>query len=473
LDSRGDEGRFLARFPEYAATAAVDRLREEEYAYLGDHVYLDYTGAGLAAVAQYEAHAARLRSASFGNPHSENPTSARSTELVEQARAAVLRFLNAPPDEYVAIFTANATGACRLVGEAYPFGDGRELLLTVDNHNSVNGIREYARGRGARTRYVPLSVPELRIDQAALVAALAAGGGGLFAFPAQSNFTGVRHGLDAIEVAHAAGYDVLVDAAAYLPTNRLDLASVKADFVAVSWYKVFGYPTGVGCLVARRAALGRLRRPWFAGGTIRAVSVQADWHVLMDDETAYEDGTLNYLSIPDVTVGLGWVDEVGVDVITTRVRCLTGWLLDGLARLRHTNGAPLVRIFGPADTRDRGGTVAFNLLDPAGALVDERLVAAESAAAGFSLRTGCFCNPGAGERGFGVSAAALAQAPGFGFRTLDDYLDALGLPTGGAVRVSFGIASTFGDVDRFLGFVADAYLDRPATAAGLAPRIRC
>jgi len=95
--------------------------------------------------------------AAFGNPHSENPASAASTELVERARLAVLAHFNAPPEEYAAIFTPNATGACRLVGEAYPFGPRTRLILTCDNHNSVTGIREFARARGAVTQYVPLS----------------------------------------------------------------------------------------------------------------------------------------------------------------------------------------------------------------------------------------------------------------------------------------------------------------------------
>ena len=101
---------------------------------------------------------------------------------------------------------------------------------------------------------------------------------GLFAYPAQSNFSGVQHPLRWIETAHEHGYDVLLDAAAYVPSNRLDLSVVKPDFVPVSWYKVFGYPTGVGCLIARREALGRLRRPWFAGGSVYMASVQGDWH---------------------------------------------------------------------------------------------------------------------------------------------------------------------------------------------------
>lgn len=115
---------FLRSYPGYQSTALLDRLRATEYSYLdaAGHVYLDYTGAALPAQAQLNAHAERMHGRCFGNPHSENPTSAASTELIERARHAILAHFNAPPDEYAAIFTPNASGACRLVGEAYPFG---------------------------------------------------------------------------------------------------------------------------------------------------------------------------------------------------------------------------------------------------------------------------------------------------------------------------------------------------------------
>jgi len=166
----------------------------------------------------------------------------------------VLDFFRASPEEYVAIFTPNATGALRLVGEAYPFRPGDRFLLTFDNHNSVNGIREFARARGAETTYVPSVAPELRVDEDLLPRYLTEVGGdhhNLFAYPAQSNFSGVQHPLAWIEQAHEHGWDVLLDAAAYVPTNRLDLSRWHPDFVALSFYKMFGWPTGVGCLIAR------------------------------------------------------------------------------------------------------------------------------------------------------------------------------------------------------------------------------
>jgi selenocysteine lyase/cysteine desulfurase len=520
---------FLAAYPGYRSTMLLDQLRATEYSYLdaGGHVYLDYTGAGLPAQAQLAAHAERISSRCFGNTHSENPTSAASTELVERARVAVLAHFRASPEEYAVIFTPNATGACRLVGEAYPFGPRTRLILTADNHNSVNGIREFARSRGAVTRYVPFSSPELRVDDDAVRQALAsprpgllgaagrvarcgvapwAGRGwrarrqrsqaqkgagdagrpvtvpsaaaparrrGLLAYPAQSNYSGVQHPLRWIEMAHEHGYDVLLDAAAYVPSNRLDLSVVKPDFVPVSWYKVSGYPTGVGCLIARREALGRLWRPWFAGGTVYLASVQEDWHTLAPDEARFEDGTLSFLQIPDLESGLSWVNGIGMEMIHQRVMCLTGWLIDRLADLRHGNGEPMARIYGPANTRDRGGTVAFNLLDPGGRVIDERAVTRATAAAGISIRTGCFCNPGAGEHATPLTKQAWRTAARARPQTMDQYIDLLGLPSGGALRASVGLASTVDDVERFLAFVEMTYRDRVVGTDRLPSRQGC
>ena len=149
---------FLADYPGYGATAMLDDLRRDEFSRLDHqkHIYLDYTGGGLYAASQVTEHMQLLQKEVFGNPHSHNPTSSAMTALVEQAREAVLTFFNASPETYTVIFTANASGALKLVGEAYPFQSDSYYLLTFDNHNSVNGIREFARQCGATTTYVPL-----------------------------------------------------------------------------------------------------------------------------------------------------------------------------------------------------------------------------------------------------------------------------------------------------------------------------
>jgi selenocysteine lyase/cysteine desulfurase len=100
-------------------------------------------------------------------------------------------------------------------------------------------------------------------------------------------------------------------------------------------------------------------------------------------------------------------------------------------------------------------------------------VARATAAAGISIRTGCFCNPGAGEGAFGLTQADWRRAARGQARTLDQYLDLLGLPSGGALRASVGLASNVDAVERFIAFVELTYTDRVVGTAGLAPRQGC
>ncbi len=475
--SSASESAFLEAHPEYAATAALDELRATDFARLdaGGHVYLDYTGGGLFAVSQMHEHVRLLESTVFGNPHSVNPTSAASTELAEHARAYVLEFFNASPDDYVAVFTPNATGALRLVGEAYPFHAGDRFLLTFDNHNSVNGIREFARARGAETSYVPSVAPDLRVDERLLPRYLTETTGdhhNLFAYPAQSNFSGVQHPLEWIEQAHEHGWDVLLDAAAYVPTNGLDLGRWHPDFVALSFYKMFGWPTGVGCLLARRDALAKLERPWFSGGTIVAAFVQREYYDFAPGAAHFEDGTVNYLNLPAVEIGLRFLDRVGIDTIHARVGALGAWLLDGIGSLQHSDGSPATTIYGPRGWHGRGATIAFNFLHPDGRVVDERYVDRVAGRHNISLRTGCFCNPGAGEVAFTISRDTLLGSEFGHGMILDDYMRAVGLASGGAIRASLGIASNLRDVERFLDFAAE-FIDLADTPDDLPERRAC
>lgn len=452
---------FVQKYPTYDKTHDIDELRDRDYARLDrtGQIYLDYTGGGLYADSQMRLHQQVLAEHVFGNPHSSNPTSLAATRLIESTRATVLQFFNADPAEYTVIFTQNASGALKLVGESYPFEPGSRYLLTFDNHNSVNGIREFAHAKGTEVTYIPICLPDMRVDMDSLEASLdlaAADKNNLFAYPAQSNFSAVQHPLEWIERAHAKGWDVLLDAAAFAPSNPLDLGKYKPDFVPLSFYKIFGYPTGVGALVARREVLEKLHRPWFAGGTITVASVQGDKYYLAEAPAAFEDGTVDYLNIPAVEIGLKHIQSIGYETIHERVRTLTGWLLDNLSEMKHSTGIPLVRIYGPLTTVKRGGAVTANFFDKDGGLIDHRFIEQEANKHNISLRTGCFCNPGAGEIALGISKPELAACftqPDHSQRlSLDDFRLCIDGKASGAVRVSVGLVSNFEDVLVFLKF---------------------
>jgi molybdenum cofactor sulfurtransferase len=428
-------------------------LRKREFSRLDatGQVYLDYTGAGLYPESLLREYSEWLAREVFGNPHSLSPASIASTHQVEAARASVMQFFNASADEYVVIFTLNASGGLKLVGESYPFEPGSQFALTADNHNSVNGVREFAQAKGATVEHLPLDA-QMQIRDLSLPG-VDRSKPNLFAFPAQSNFSGVKHPLDWIHLAQDSGYDVLLDAAAHVPTTILNLQEVKPDFVTISFYKMFGFPTGVGALIARRAALDKLRRPWFAGGTVRFVSAQNRVHLLKNSSEAYEDGTLNFLSIPAVTMGLNFLKQVGMKRINEHVTSLAKLLLNGLQAPRHSTGTPLVRIYGPTLNESRGATIALNLLTPSGKELDYRLVEERAIDEKISIRTGCFCNPGAAEAAFQYPAVrayqCFEQLSPEGF-SLQQFSACMSDKPVGAIRASLGIASNEADVQRFI-----------------------
>lgn len=455
----------LAAAPSLAAPIAFDELRAREFGRLdaGGHAYLDHTGSALYPESLVTEHADSLRRSVLGNPHSESPASRASTARVHAARERVLRFFDADPGEYTVCFTANTTAAIHLVASGYAFGPDAPFILAADDHNSVNGVREYAERAGARVHYLPID-DELRlVDPASRLAVLRRGhvGAGLVAFPAQSNFSGVQHPLALVERARSLGYTVLLDAAAYVPTSPLSLRRVPADFVACSFYKMFGYPTGVGALVARRGALARLRRPWFSGGTVEYASVQLGSHLLRAGADGFEDGTVSFLDFDAVIRGLDFLDGVGMPRIRRHVASLTSQLVARLCAMTHDDGSPMIRLYGPRDRYDCGGTVAFNVLDERGEAVAYEVVEEEARRAGVSVRGGCFCNPGASEAAFGFdrerTAACIAETRCAGW-SLGEFARRMRACNGahaiGAVRASFGVASNEPDVSRLVELVA-------------------
>ena len=113
----------------------------------------------------------------------------------------------------------------------------------------------------------------------------------LFAYPAQSNFSGRKYPLRwasdlPLGRAHLRGLEglvgawlVLLDAAAYVPTSPLDLSSSPAHFVCLSFYKMFGYPTGLGALLVRRDVGHLLCKDYYGGGTVLASISRDNFHI--------------------------------------------------------------------------------------------------------------------------------------------------------------------------------------------------
>jgi selenocysteine lyase/cysteine desulfurase len=439
-----------------------NRVRKKQYAILDKsaHVYLDYTGGNMYPKCLVEMHHKFLQNAVYGNPHSTNPSSQLSEKLVNESRRSVLDFFNAP--DYDCVFTSNATGALQIVGECYPFSTNSHLLLTADNHNSVNGIREYCQNKRGSYSYCPLNYDDLTINTDELNYQLSAHSckeNKLFAFPAQSNASGVQHSLAWIKKAHDQGWDVLLDAAAFVPTSKLDLTIFDADFVSLSFYKMFGYPTGIGCLLVKKSKINKFVKRWFAGGTVTLSAVRHQGHFLKSGHERFENGTVSYLTIPAIANGLDFIAALGIDNITCWVKELSEFFIYRLLKLKHENGKPLIKLYGPMDTKNRGGTFLINFFDTHGKQYPFEYIEGKANAENISLRTGCFCNPGVDEINNSLCEKRLKQY--FTSRHDGEYKDMIGFLGNmrGAVRVSIGFPTTRSDLNKFLSF-AKKFLNR-------------
>jgi molybdenum cofactor sulfurtransferase len=442
-----------------------NKLRQTEFSRLDKlgQTYLDFTGGNLHPKSLLTKHYNLLQDSILGNPHSTNPSSQMATKLVEEARQKIIDFFNA--GEYYCIFTSNASGALKIVGECYPFENNGHYLMTSDNHNSVNGIREYCKSKGADYTYSPIHQEDLRIDKERLLENLSAfpdKKNKLFGFPAQSNVSGVKHDWNWVKTAKEKGWDVLLDAAAFVPTCKLDLKVVQPDFVSVSFYKIFGFPTGIGCLLVKKDAFPKLKKHWFAGGTVDYVSVKEGNHLLIANHERFENGTLNYLDIPAITIGLEFIESIGIENIRIRVIQLTELFLKEMSTIKHDNGLSVVRIFGPLNTEKRGGTVILNFKDSEGKTFPFDWIEEQANKQLISIRSGCFCNPGIDETNHCVSNEEIAQyytsRKEDEFESVTGYLKYMSKMIGrirGATRVSFGIATTTKDIETFVKFVSE------------------
>ncbi len=277
-----------------------------------------------------------------------------ATEGYEATRARVARFIHARSEREI-VFTRGATEAINLVAVSWArpaLRPGDEIVLTqIEHHSNIVPWQLAARATGAALRWIPLG-PDGCLDMAA-AEALIGPRTRLVAVTQMSNVLGTFTPVDELaKLAHAQGAQLLVDGAqgaAHLP---VDVQALDCDFYAFSAHKLLG-PTGVGVLYAREALLEQME-PYQGGGSmIETVTLEGStWAEL---PAKFEAGTPNIADVVAFKAAVDYLDDLGMDAVCAHDRALTGYALDRLSSL------PGVICFGPADTRQRGGNIAFGV----------------------------------------------------------------------------------------------------------------
>nr|CAB3468709.1 unnamed protein product [Digitaria exilis] len=484
------------------APQGIDDLRAADFKRLEGMVYLDHAGATLYSEGQMADVSEDLMSNVYGNPHSQSDSSMATSDLVTSARHQVLKYFNASPRDYKCIFTSGATAALKLVGECFPWSRDSCYMYTMENHNSVLGIREYALSKGATVSAV--DVEELvepsknhgsdslfkvskrsnqrRGDDAFLhnyqngnLTGISAGNTlNLFAFPSECNFSGHKFNLSLVNLIKEGKFVgtsqeqgrwmVLIDAAKGCTTEPPNLTMYPADFVVCSFYKIFGYPTGIGALIVKNEAASLLNKTYFGGGTVAASIADIDFvQKRKSIEQVLEDGTISFLSISSLQYGFKIIDMLTISAIARHTASLATYVRKKMMNLKHSNEKNVCIIYGQQASKVKdlkmGPIITFNLKREDGTWFGYREVEKLASLSGIHLRTGCFCNPGACAKYLGLSHSDLVSNFEAGHVCWDDNDIINGKPTG-AVRISFGYMSTYEDAEGFLKFLRSSFVSK-------------
>lgn len=271
---------------------------------------------------------------------------------------------------------------------------------------------------------------------------------------------------------HKAATYTLLDAAALASTAPLDLSDVATapDFVALSFYKIFGFPN-VGALLVRKESQHMLdNRRYFGGGTVdMIVTINDTWHAKKEASLheRLEDGTLPFHSIFALDHAMNVHERLygpnPMKFISHHTAQLGRQLYDGLAGLKHGNGRPVCRIYKDenavyGDPSVQGSTIAFNVQRPDGTMIGYEEVEQAADDRGIFVRSGSLCNPGGMATYLRWSPAEMKAAFAAGHRCSNPTQVVNGKATG-VVRASLGAMSTAADVVGFLHFLANTYVN--------------
>jgi cysteine desulfurase/selenocysteine lyase len=357
-----------------------------------------------------------------------------STEAYEAAHHIVCNFVGADPTTHVVIFGKNSTEALNKLARRLELQPGDVVLTTLMEHHS-NDLPWRA---ATQIEHVNVD-PEGALDEAHLDHLLDkyAGQVRLVAVTGASNVSGYVNPVHRIaEKAHAAGAQILVDAAQLAPHRAINMRALDdpshIDYLVLSAHKMYA-PYGTGALVGRRDTFLQGDPDVVGGGTVEIVTVDdVAWAPLPDKEEA---GSPNVVGAVAFAKAVLCLQEIGMDTLADHEARLTAHLLKKLAKI---DGVRVYGISDPARAANKVGVVPLTVQGMSHYLVAAIL----SFEGGVGVRNGCFC-----------AHPYLLSLLGVPHRQARSHQEEIqngikaNLP--GLIRVSFGCYNTEEEVDWF------------------------
>lgn len=330
-----------------------------------DVVYLDSGATSQKPRCVYEAEQHYYENANAAVHRGAHSLAVEATEIYEEAREKVAKFIGARTNELV--WTANATEALNLIsysmsnaslgrgGEAaarFRLGPGDEILTTeLEHHANLIPWQELAFRTGATLRYVPVTEDgALRYE---LLDELVTEKTKLVAFTHVSNVLGtITDTQKFVDAARKVGALTVLDGCQSVPHLPVDVKALDVDFMAFSGHKMLG-PTGIGALYGREELLNAMP-PFLTGGSMITV-VDMEHAEYMPSPQRFEAGTQRIAQTHGLATAVSYLDEIGMGRIAAWEEHLGAMLYEGISKIEG------VRVFGPADAQ-RIGTVPFEVI---------------------------------------------------------------------------------------------------------------
>lgn len=462
-----------SKFVETYSEAERQKINSE-FGRLKSIHYLDHAGAALYSEQQVKDSCARLQDNLYCNPH----TSELTERQVDEVREKVLQFFNTSSTEYDVVFTKGATEGLKIVAETFDFQSDGHFVYLRNSHNSVVGMRAIVNTKNISVMEIDpfLSIPSTEDINCAVYSL----SNSLMVYPAQCNFNGFKYPLSAIQKFHSGelplelqqkskNWFVCLDAANYVSTSFLDLGKYRPDFVVMSFYKIFGYPTGLGALLVSKRGEAVLKKVYHGGGTVDFVLSNIDFHRKRSTfHERFEDGTLPFLSIVSLLSGFATINRLiptcnglrPIERISFHVFQLAKYFYNQLKQLEYGNGQPLVQFYNQTafeEKESQGGIVTFNILRSNGRYVGYREVEALAEMNDIYLRVGCFCNPGACQQNLQISNNKVLEFDRTGY-ACNGKIDIIADRPLGFVRISVGYLTQQENVDALLTVLKEYFL---------------
>ena len=306
--------------------------------------------------------------------------SVQATELHEQARETVRRFLNAGSSSEI-VFTRGTTEGLNLIASTFTeamMGPGDEVIVTVmEHHSNIVPWQLAASRKGIRLRVIPMTDNGI-LDMEAYKA-LFNEKTKIVSVAHVSNVLGTVNPVDdIIKIAHQNGVPCVVDGAQSAPHVKVDVQKLDCDFYVCSGHKMYG-PTGIGVLYGKEEWLDRL--PPYQGGGEMIDHVSFEKTTFEKAPLKFEAGTPDYIATHGLAVAIDYMERLGMDNIERHERELTAYAL------QHLSTIDGMHIYGPHDQlHSHDAVVSFNVGDihhmDMGTLLDQL---------GIAVRTGHHC----------------------------------------------------------------------------------